>query len=47
MPEPCVVTLDNLTVIPKGLLRRRITTLGANRLDEICEALTFALGCGS
>jgi mRNA interferase MazF len=47
MPERCVVSLDNLTLFPKRSLGRRITTLGGSRLDEICEALTFALGCGS
>ena len=45
MPAPSVVTLDNIQLVPKRALRRRISSLSASRLDQICEALTYALGC--
>jgi len=45
MPEDCAVSLDNIRVVPRAALRRRITSLRSERLDEICEALTYALGC--
>lgn len=45
MPKECVVSLDSLRTLPKRLLRRRITTLPTARMEQVCEALRYALGC--
>jgi len=45
MPERCALTLDNVRTVRKHDLHRRITTLSASRLDEVCERLAYALGC--
>lgn len=45
MPQECVLSLDNVRVVPQRALRRRITRLSPARLDEVCEALRYALGC--
>ena len=42
---PCVVNLHNVVTVPKGRLGRRVAALSPERLDEICSALGFALGC--
>jgi mRNA interferase MazF len=41
----CVLSLDNIRVVPKRFLKRRITTLSPERLEEIREAIRFALVC--
>ena len=43
LPARCVVNLDDVTTIPKSLLRQRISTLSAVRLAEIDAAIRFAL----
>ncbi|MBI4730245.1 MAG: type II toxin-antitoxin system PemK/MazF family toxin [Acidobacteria bacterium] len=45
MPRDCVLSADNLRTIAKSRLRGRVTALSAARLEEVCEALAFALGC--
>lgn len=45
MPAECVLSLDNVRVIPKAALRRRITSLDPSRLDEVCEKISYAFGC--
>lgn len=45
MPEPCVVSFDNLHTVRRLALRRLITRLGPERLDEACEVMARALGC--
>jgi mRNA interferase MazF len=45
MPAPCALTLDNLTVIRVSFCTRRITRLGPERMDAVCEALRHATGC--
>jgi mRNA interferase MazF len=45
MPEECALSLDNLTLVPKELLRTRITRLSLERMSEVCRALTLASGC--
>lgn len=45
MPSACVLTLDNIRVVPKRALKGRITGLSAARMDEVCSALRYALGC--
>ena len=44
MPETCAVNLDHVQTVARGRLGARITTLDSRRLDEIREALLFALG---
>lgn len=45
MPEACVLTLDNLTLMPKLFLKERVTRLSLRRMHEVCEALRIATGC--
>lgn len=45
MPVRCVLTVDNVTTVDQAHLTRRVTTLSASRLDEVCDALAFALDC--
>ncbi len=45
MPETCVLSCDNIRVIGKSRLTRRITSLSPARLDEVCDALSYTLGC--
>ncbi len=45
MPQPCVVTLDNVTTRPQSSLMERITRLGPERMGEVCRALAVATGC--
>lgn len=45
MPEECALSADNLQIVSKSVIRKRITTLSPARLDELCKALHFALGC--
>ena len=45
MPEECVLTLDNVAVVPRGFFVERITRLGTDRLSEVCSALALATGC--
>jgi mRNA interferase MazF len=42
-PVRCVVNLDDITTIPKTLVIERISTLSAERMREIDEAVRFAL----
>lgn len=45
MPTTCVLSLDNLTPLPKGLLIERIAALNADKLREVCTALGAAVDC--
>jgi mRNA interferase MazF len=45
MPEPCAVSLDNVTVVAKGALRSLICTLGPDRMQAVCAALRAAVDC--
>jgi len=46
LPSKCVVSLDDITTVPKTLLRRRIAELSRARLAEIEAAIRFALDLG-
>jgi mRNA interferase MazF len=46
LPSRCVVSLDDITSVPKTLLRRRIAVLSPARLAEIEAAIRFALDLG-
>ena len=45
LPRPCVVTLDNLQTMRRALLVDYITTLGSDRMAEVCQALRIAVDC--
>ena len=45
LPVPCVATFDNLHTLRRSALRRRITRLKPERMEEACRILSQALGC--
>jgi mRNA interferase MazF len=45
VPEPCAVSLDNLSTIPSAMLTDRITRLRGERMHQVCVALERATGC--
>lgn len=45
MPGPCVLALDNVSLIRPALCTRRITRLSAEKLRAVCEALRVATAC--
>ena len=46
MKGPCAVNLHNLVTVSQTRLGRRVSSLSAARMEEVCAALRFALGCG-
>ena len=47
MKAPCAVNLHNAMTIKKNLLGKRVAQLHSSRMNEICAALQFSLGCDS
>lgn len=45
MPTECVLTFDNLMVLPKSAFAEHITRLSAQRMAGVCRALNVATGC--
>lgn len=45
MPVPCVLSLDNVSLIRPSLCTERIATLGPAKLHAVCQALQVATGC--
>jgi mRNA interferase MazF len=45
VPSDCVVNFDNLHTLPRGALRRRVTTLRPPRMAQACRTLAAATGC--
>ena len=45
MPDHCVLSLDNVRVLPKSYFVDRICTLGPERMESVCRALAIATGC--
>jgi mRNA interferase MazF len=43
MPARCVVNLDDITILPKILIKQRITALSPEKIQQIDEAIRFAL----
>jgi mRNA-degrading endonuclease toxin of MazEF toxin-antitoxin module len=43
MPARCVVNLDDITTIPKALIKQRITGLSAEKIGRSDQAIRFAL----
>ena len=46
MKAPCAVNLHNAVTISQQRLGRRVAKLDSARMEEICAALAFSLGCG-
>lgn len=45
MKNPCAVNLHNVVTVAKEGIGRRVACLSAARMEEVCAALQFALGC--
>ena len=45
MRAPCAVNLHNAVTVSQRRLGKRLAQLGAQRMNEICAALRFSLGC--
>lgn len=45
MPEDCVLSLDNVTLVRPELCTALITRLGEKAMARVCEALGRATGC--
>jgi mRNA interferase MazF len=45
MPRESAISLDNTTLVNKALLTERITTLGVEKMSDICRALDYATSC--
>ena len=46
MKGRCAVNLHNAVTVAQTRLGRRVGTLSFARMEEVCAALRFALGCG-
>jgi mRNA interferase MazF len=44
MPSDCVINCDQVQTLPKHKLSDRLTELSATKLDEVENALLYALG---
>lgn len=45
MPDECVLSLDNVTLMPRAFFREQICRLSFDRMREVCAALAIATGC--
>lgn len=45
MPHESAISLDNTTIVRKTLLVERITTLGPEKMTDVCRALATATDC--
>jgi len=45
LPQPCIVSLDNVQPLAAALLVERITRLGPARMGAVCRALAIATDC--
>lgn len=45
MKDACAINLHNIVTVPKAGLGRLVVSLDARRLDQVCAAMAFALGC--
>jgi mRNA interferase MazF len=46
MKDACAINLHNIVTVPRAGLGRLVVSLDARRLDQVCAAIAFALGCG-
>jgi mRNA interferase MazF len=47
MKSPCAVNLHNAVTVSQQSVGKRVAQLSAARMDEVCAALRFSLGCDS
>jgi mRNA interferase MazF len=47
MKFPCAVNLHNAVTVSQQRLGRRVAQLSSARMNEVCAALRFSLGCDS
>lgn len=45
MKQECCINLHNLVTVSQDGVGRRLARLGPNRMEAVCAALEFALGC--
>jgi mRNA-degrading endonuclease toxin of MazEF toxin-antitoxin module len=45
MQAACAINLHNIVTVPKAGLGRHVAQLDQRRLEQLCAAITFALGC--
>lgn len=45
MKAPCAVNLHNVVTVSRDRLGKRLAQLSPLRMNEICAALRFSLGC--
>jgi mRNA interferase MazF len=45
MKTTCAVNLHNVVTVSQDRLGRRVAQLSSSRMNEICAALRFSLGC--
>jgi mRNA interferase MazF len=45
MKATCAVNLHNVVTVSQDRLGRRVARLSSSRMNEICGALRFSLGC--
>ena len=45
MKQPCAVNLHNLVTVAQGHIGKRIAQLSETRMQDVCRAMAFALGC--
>lgn len=45
MKSPCAVNLHNAITVSQDRLGKRVGKLSSPRMNEVCAALRFALGC--
>ena len=46
MKGRCAVNLHNAVTVAQARLGRRVGALNGDRMQEVCAALRFSLGCG-
>ena len=46
MKNRCAVNLHNAVTVAQERLGRRVSNLSTQRMQEVCAALRFSLGCG-
>jgi mRNA interferase MazF len=46
MKGPCAVNLHNAITVAQARLGRRVGSLCPARMQQVCAALQFSLGCG-
>ena len=47
MKSPCAVNLHNAVTVSQHRLGKRLAQLSPARMNEVCAALRFSLGCDS